>query len=131
MINIVTIKPEDHSINQQSRILNQENYPFRICDVSLSQDRSGYVYFDMSKRNPDFGYIDATMCLRTTLLKHNQGCRDSNLPVQLRPYILIAYVCGFQIEKKKTLHESGKNREMMTFFYGLEMVETLSIIMRN
>ena len=55
----------------------------------------------MSKRNPYVGCVHAAMCLRTTLLKHNQGCRGTNLPVELRPHALIAYVCGFQSDENK------------------------------
>ena len=84
IINIMTVKPEEHRFNQQTRIMNQANFPFRIFDVCLPQDRTGHAHFVMSKRNNSFGYVDTTMFLRSTLLGHNQGFGASNLPVELR-----------------------------------------------
>ena len=68
--------------------MNQANFTFRICYVTLPQDRIGYVHFAMSKRNNYFGYVDTTMCLRSTLFRH-------------KPYVLIAYMCVFKSNKNK------------------------------
>ena len=37
--------------------MNQSNYPFRISDISLPQDRTGGVYLMMSTRETSFIYI--------------------------------------------------------------------------
>ena len=40
VINIETFKPEEHSFNQQKRIMNHANFPFRICDVTIPLDKT-------------------------------------------------------------------------------------------
>ena len=55
----------------------------------------------MSKKDTSFVHIDATMCLRSSLISHNSGYDASkDLPINLRPFVLLAYVCGFDRNKE-------------------------------
>jgi len=47
-------------------------------------------------RTRDFTYIGTTANLRTRLQQHNSGNGSSSTePSHLRPYALLAYICGF------------------------------------
>ncbi len=52
------------------------------------------------------------MCIRTTLRKYNAGgySSESSIDIQMRPFVLIAYICGFR--KDKLLMEYIKNEWM-------------------
>ena len=65
---------------------------FRIKDISLPHDSTGYVYLFISKQNTKFEYIDQTYCIRSTLLQHNKNFGNSDLPVELRPYTPCLYL---------------------------------------
>ena len=39
--------------------------------------------------------IGKTLCLRTSLRKQNSGVSSSSLPMHFRPYVLLAYIVGF------------------------------------
>ena len=102
VLKITTIKRDDDTdIDIDHQVMNQRSYPFRICDISLLQDRTGYVYFLMSKRDKSFVHIGMTFCLRSCLIAHNSGrdCKSSSTPTNKRPYVLIAYICGFDRNK--------------------------------
>ena len=102
VLKITTIKRDDDTdIDIDHQVMNQRSYPFRICDISLPQDRTGYVYFLMSKRDKSFVHIGMTFCLRSCLIAHNSGrdCKSSSTPTNKRPYVLIAYICGFDRNK--------------------------------
>ena len=70
-MNITTVKPNKNSESPAS--LNQSIFTFRICDISLSQDQTGSVYFLMSQKYTSYVHIVSTMCLITTLRKYNAG----------------------------------------------------------
>ena len=123
VINIITVKPEEYRFNQQTRIMNQENFPLRIRDVSLPQDVTGHLHFAISKMNNFFGYVDTTMILRSTLFRHNQGFGGSNLLVELRPHVLISYVCGFQSNKNKINDVARAQKD--------EIIDDMSLWARN
>jgi hypothetical protein len=53
--------------------------------------------------------IGSTMCIRTTLQKHNAGSYslDHTIQVCMHPFVLIAYICGFR--KDRLLMDYLKN----------------------
>ena len=80
----------------QNHPMNQNTFPFIICDFPLPQYNTGYVYMLMSIRDPYFTYIGATFCIRTITQRHNSGDGLSYTePVHLLPYDIMLYVCGF------------------------------------
>ena len=82
-----------------STTLNQSTFPFQNCNVQLPEDQTGSVYLMMSLKDKTTVHIDTTMCLRTTLRQFNTGYGKGNIKIHLRPYVLVAYVCGFQRNK--------------------------------
>ena len=108
VLDITTIHNESNTGEEVTGnlTLDQTNFPFRICDISLPQDQTGYVYFLISRRNRHFVYIGATMCVRSFLINHKSGTGSFEVPIEFRPYALIAYICGFR--KDKTLMEMIK-----------------------
>jgi hypothetical protein len=108
VLDITTIHNESNTGEEvtSNLTLDQTNFPFRICDTSLPQDQTGYVYFLVSRRNRHFVYFGATMCIRSFLINHNSGTGSFEVPIEFRPYALIAYICGFR--KDKTLMEMIK-----------------------
>ena len=102
VVDVISLKEEATPTNST---LDQNYFPYRIKDISLPQDQTGAVYFLLSKKDMNFVYIDFTFCLRTRLISHNQG-HDSRSypPYHLRPFVLIAYICG-----------CNRNRDLMEY----------------
>ena len=50
VMKITNINPNNYS--GYSASLNQFRFPFRICDISLSQDQTGSIYFLYNKNMP-------------------------------------------------------------------------------
>lgn len=85
------------------RRLTATEFPFRVCDMELPNDSSGVVYLLLSIRDKTFTYIGMTGNIIRRLRQHNSGVGSSSTePLHLRPYAVLAYICGF-----------GKNRERM------------------
>jgi predicted GIY-YIG superfamily endonuclease len=88
-------------VNSQSeahrlRTMTQAAFPFRMCDVTLPQCRTGFVYMLMSIKRQNYTYIGQTICIRTRIQQHNSGYGStSTQPAYLRPFALLAYICGF------------------------------------
>lgn len=98
ILRIVTINSGDDNKNAEENRsgLDQSSYPFRVRDICLPQDNTGYVYMLISVRTRDFVYIGKTKSLQQRLRAHNSGNGSvSTEPSHLRPYALFAYICGF------------------------------------
>jgi len=107
VLELITINSDTNAntTNQHEnylRLMSQETYPFRICDISLPQCRTGFVYFLISVKQRTFTYIGTTDCIRKRIRQHNNGYgAQTTSPVSLRPYSVMAYICGFDGEKKQ------------------------------
>ena len=61
----------------------------------------------MSLKDTSFIHIGMTLCLRTRLRQHNAGYSTKHkFNIEKRPYVLIAYICGFQ-----------RNKELMEYIH--------------
>ena len=81
--------------------LNQNSFPFRICDISLPQCKTGFVYFLISVRTRDYTYIGECKCIVSKLYQHNSGYGlISTTPVHHRPFAIMGYICGFNGENE-------------------------------
>ena len=88
----------DEHVEVRNHVLTQDSFPFRICDVTLPQCNTGYVYMLISMKDKSFIYIGKTKSLRKRIKKHNSGIGSvSTEPLNLRPYALLAYICGFDL----------------------------------
>ena len=84
------------SVVTEEATMNYSAYPFRICDISLPTDCSGFVYMLISLRSMDFVYIGKTKDLHARLRSHQSGYGSKqSQPEHLRPYAYFAYICGF------------------------------------
>ena len=108
ILDLVTISPnEDETATEENqhrrrgaRVLIQRTFLFRICDLSLPQYNTGFVYFLLSLRNFGYSYIGRTYYLRTRIQSHNSGNGSSSTRSNnLRPFALFAYICGFNNDK--------------------------------
>ena len=92
-------------------------YPFRICDLPLPQCRTGFVYMLSSLKQEGYTYVGKTKCLRTRINQHNSGFGSTSTePTHLRPFAVMAYICGFENNDHLMLHVERKwkdNREML------------------
>ena len=96
VLELITINSDNNEEPVRNRVMGQQSFPFRICDVILPQCNTGFVYMLISMRDFNFMYIGMTNCLRTRIQKHNTGMGSaSTTPAHLRPYALFAYICGF------------------------------------
>ena len=92
---ITNVEPNNSSESLAS--LNQSRFPFRVCDLSLPQDHTGF-FFIMSQNDTSYLHIGSTLCLRTTLRKYNVGgyASGTDIAIHLRLFVLICYICGFR-----------------------------------
>ena len=98
VLSIITLNDSRSSLTP-IRVLHQNEYPFRICDISLPSSRTGFIYFLISVKDRSFTYIGQTICIRERLPQHNKGYGSlSTCPEHLRPYGVMAYVCGAKLE---------------------------------
>ena len=58
-------------------IMNQESFPYSICDISSPQCNTGYFYMLVSLKYFNYSYIGKTSSIRRRILHHNSG--DANL----------------------------------------------------
>ena len=89
---ITNFNPNNNSGSSAS--LNQSRFPFRICDISLPQDKTGSVCFLMSQEDISYVHVGLTLCPRTTLIKYNTGgyASGTDITMHLRPFVLIANI---------------------------------------
>ena len=100
VLSIVTIN-DDSNTRTNIRTMNQNDYPFRICDISLPNSRTGFVYFLISVKDRSFTYIGSTICILERLPQHNSGYGSfETCPNNLRPYGIMAYICGNKLDNK-------------------------------
>ena len=76
--------------------MTHSSFPYRMNDVFLPTDCSGYVYMLISLRLHDYYYIGKTRDLHQRMRSHQSGHGSrSTQPEHLRPYAYFAYICGF------------------------------------
>lgn len=104
VLSLVTINDSsDETLQQELQLqqhrnnsMDQNAFPFRICDITLPVVSSGYVYMLISLRHPNYSYIGTTSCIRSRIQLHNTGNgARATAPAYLRPFALFAYICGF------------------------------------
>ena len=101
MANILDLITVGENIEERVPILNYRSFPFRICDISLPQSKTGFVYFLISVRNLDYTYIGECSCITKRLYQHNSGHGStSTASAHCRPFAVFGYICGFNGENK-------------------------------
>ena len=101
ILNFITISNDNPNNQDTVPTLNQDTFPFRICDISLPQCKTGFVYFLISIRTRDFTYIGECKCIVTRLYHHNSGHGStSTIPANRRPFAIMGYICGFDGQNK-------------------------------
>jgi predicted GIY-YIG superfamily endonuclease len=108
-------------------VVTPEAYPFRISDMSLPDDDSGFVYFLVLVRDCGRTYIGQTTSISQRLKKHNSGWgAKGTAEPQYRPYAVAAYICGLShmdkrgregLEHKWKEHILEEKRRGMTDVY--------------
>ena len=108
VLNLITIRPSSEEVennhgednNETRRLFTHQTFPFRLCNISLPQCRTGFVYFLSSVRRQTYTYIGETICIRQRLKQHNSGFGStSTTSSHLRPFAVMAYICGFNGNK--------------------------------
>ena len=82
---------------REMTVFNQvSSFTYRTCNIQLPTCRTGFVYYLISCRDPFFSYIGTTKCISQRLNQHNSGYgSEGTSPLELRPYAVFAYICGF------------------------------------
>ena len=93
IVYIITINSQNETYIH--RVMTQETYQFRICQVTLPQCRTDFIYILMSLQRPMI-YIGQTVYLRQRIQDHNsENGPNTTQPEYPRPFILMNYICGF------------------------------------
>ena len=94
VLDIVTVNKEGN--NRNTHVFDYPNvYPFRLCDINIPKDATGFVYCLISKTDMNRIYIGQTLCLSQRLPQHNNGsgAQDTS-DIRFRPWGVAAYICG-------------------------------------
>ena len=93
---ISTDEENRNNTNQHIPTLTTDTFPFRICDITLPQCKSGFVYFLIPVRTMNFTYIGECQCIISRLKRHNSGYGSSStIPLNKRPNAIFGYIAGF------------------------------------
>ena len=107
VLDLVTVNTEEQC--DGIREMTHSTHSFRICDLSLPECNTGFVYFLLSTKRQRFTYIGETKDLRRRLNQHNSGHGSmSTTHHYLRPFAVLAYICGF--DDNKPLREYVEKR---------------------
>ena len=97
ILEIITVR-ESGEMRSGRSVMNTDTFSYRICDMSLPQCNTGYVYMLLSLDYKTFVYIGMTISIRNRIKQHDSGVGSvSTEPLHLRPYALLAYICGFDL----------------------------------
>ena len=100
ILDLITVYENEEEGRTPRNVMHTDTFPYRICDMSLPQCNTGYVYMLISLVDQSFVYIGMTTCIRKRVQQHNSGVGAvSTEPLHLRPYALFAYICGFDLRK--------------------------------
>ncbi len=70
-------------------------YPYRISDISLPSDSTGFVYMLVTVKDCSRTYVRQTENISKRLYQHNKGWGAvGTADPQYRPYAVAAYICG-------------------------------------
>ena len=72
VLQLITINLNEEFL-PENRIINQEPYPYVICDIYLPQYNTGYVYMLVSLKDSNYSCIRKTPSVRRKILHHNYG----------------------------------------------------------
>jgi hypothetical protein len=124
ILNFITISNDNPNNQNTIPTLNQDSFPFRICDISLPQCKTGFVYFLISIRTRNFTYIGECKCIVTRLYHHNSGHGStSTIPANRRPFAIMGYICGFDGQNKplqRQLERQWKERRDFLISEGID-----------
>ena len=94
LLKIVTINHNNED-NEIVEIVLDQQFFYRICDINISIDNTGYVYMLISIRRRYFVCIIKTNENNKWLRAHNSGIGyQTSQQVNLRPYSIFTYICG-------------------------------------
>ena len=92
---IIEVLSAGENLNYQP--LTMEHFPFRISDINIPSDNSGFVYCLLSTQDKNSTYIGKTFNLQRRFTEHNLGYGAKQTENEkLRPWAIIGYVCGFR-----------------------------------
>ena len=92
--------------------MTQATFLYRINDVFLPTDCTGYVYMLIRLRMRDFCYIGKTKDLHQRMRSHQSGNGStSTQPEHLCPYVFFAYICGFEGDERMMFYVEQKWKE--------------------
>jgi hypothetical protein len=95
LLSRLTLRANSDSINDAMIFDYAEAYPYRVSDINVPTDKTGFVYFLVSVRDFDKDYIGQTKCLARRLQEHNSGYGStSTCDPFYRPYCVAAYITG-------------------------------------
>ena len=79
VLDIITLKDSNTNEEMLSQTMLQDDYPFRIYDISLPQCSTGFVYCLISIQRKSFIYREKTNCLQNKVRQHNSCFGSSSI----------------------------------------------------
>ena len=123
ILDVITINSNNDN-DDMPTVVSPSTFPFRICDMSLPQCRTGYVYILSALRQREYVYVGMTKCLRSRINQHNSGYGSmSTEPSYLRPFAVLGYICGFDNNTDLQLHMERKWKDKINELKGLNVMD--------
>ena len=109
------LKISNNDQYQRERSLYYQHvHPFRLCDIQLPTCNTGFCYMLVSVRDNRYIYIGETFDISNRLLQHNSGNGAKfTTPLNLRPWALFSFVCGFDGNKQQMKYFESKWQQKM------------------
>ena len=110
ILSLVTINNYDTNI-----MPSLTNFSFRVCDVSLPQDNTGYVCFHISIRTNDYIYIGECNNIISRINQHKSGYgSNSTTPYHRHLFAIMSFICGFNGNKsmRQMIKNCGNKNEI-------------------
>jgi len=106
LLSRLTLRANINSANDAMIFDYAEAYPYRVSDIRMPSDKTGFVYFLVSVRDFDKDYIGQTECVARRLLEHNSGYGSTSTSDPFyRPYCVAAYITGLGALDKRGREE--------------------------
>ncbi len=112
----------------ESGILDLDSvFPYRLCNVTLPNDDSGFVYMIMSTVHQDRTYIGQTGNLSIRLVQHNSGHgAEGTAPIEYLPYAPACYIMNMRHltkQHRERLENAWKRKNRFSIENGRSRIE--------
>lgn len=106
----------------------EHNYPYKLCNVTLPNSESGFVYMIVSTVDLDRCYVGETQNITLRMVKHNSGNGSKgSAPIEFLPYAPAAFLTNMAHltrKQRKSLEKEWQRMNSYSIQQGLGDLES-------